>query len=139
LGHGAVYHRQVDASLLEDLSIDQHATDTAAAVLTHPRVLFEYTAAIEFLDGLADVILGVAAHGLELSPHTLVALDLVDQGFRDGVDGLVIFPSDDTLLLFPLMVRDGMGGGRRKGEKKASIGIGVSARRRVLSLNNSMV
>ena len=58
LRHAPVDDAERAAGLLEDVAVRHHARDPAAAARARPRVLLEL-AAVELLDGLADLVLRV--------------------------------------------------------------------------------
>mmetsp|Transcript_23806 Transcript_23806/g.37216 ORF Transcript_23806/g.37216 Transcript_23806/m.37216 type:complete len:433 (-) Transcript_23806:73-1371(-) len=97
--HGAVNHRKVAASLLPNLATGEHPGDSSTAVLSGPGILLELALAIALLDGLADVVLGLAAHLLELGPHLSVGSAIKAEGVWDPVDSLVAVPANATILL----------------------------------------
>ena len=89
LRHAAVHHAEVDAGLLEDVAAGHDARHAPAAVVADPGILLEAGLAVDVLDGLGDLELGLAAHLLELGAHGVVAvgagLALPNQRFGDGV------------------------------------------------------
>ena len=89
LRHAAVHDAEVDAGLLEDVAVAQDAGHAAAAVVADPGILPEGGLAVDVLDGLGDLELGLAAHLLELGAHGVVAVGtgfaLPDERLGDGV------------------------------------------------------
>ena len=87
-GHLPVHHGDVDARLLEDVAILEHAGDAAAAAGAGPRVLLELLA-VELLDRGDDLILRGADHLLEARAHGVgvVLAALAEEGEGSLVDG----------------------------------------------------
>ena len=67
-GHGAVHHRHVDAGLLPHVASLHDAGDAAAEAVAGPGVLAEL-GAVDFLDGRADGVLGLADGLLKAAAH----------------------------------------------------------------------
>mmetsp|Transcript_15832 Transcript_15832/g.23227 ORF Transcript_15832/g.23227 Transcript_15832/m.23227 type:complete len:226 (-) Transcript_15832:176-853(-) len=89
LGHRPVDNRQTAPRFLEHVAIGEHARDATPSVLPNPAVLVELSLAVDLFDGLADLVLGLPAHLLELGAHFSVGSAIKAQRVWRRIHSLV--------------------------------------------------